>query len=315
MSAAVPGCHCPTVSRSIAPHGVRQLARSMVFYSFAAVTIALSLALQFCASAVSSNNANMIGHSVNFSGARKLLEPTGGPGPGEKGGTCAGIAGFKCGPGLNCTGIDPNPQLSDAAGVCTDANGTGSDPCANQGQPCEPGVTCQTDQTTGQALAASCNQTAPTCDCQKVDAPVCAADLKTNQNSTFGSPCAAGCAGALILYRGACASVSPTLCKCTTDAKPVCATDPRSAITMTYVNSCQAGCSSFPVVYAGACKDPTSVSGQKCDCGDIDSPVCAIVDRNPTSTFLRDRPREMTYKNLCTATCSLATKWKAGKCN
>lgn len=46
---------------------------------------------------------------------------------------------------------------------------------------------------------------------QEVDATkvalgaVCAKDLKTGQNSTFGSPCKASCAGAFILYCGVCA--------------------------------------------------------------------------------------------------------------
>lgn len=60
------------------------------------------------------------------------------------------------------------------------------------------------------------------------------------------------------------------------------------------------------LIVTGACKNPGSVKGQACDCGDISSPVCA--------TPKGEKSKKMTYANLCLASCSGATKYTPGKC-
>lgn len=153
------------------------------------------------------------------------------------------------------------------------------------------------------------------CSCPKLLVPetVCAKDL-AGQNQTYTSPCDAKCASAFILYRGTCAATGlPEIaCKCTNDPKPVCATDPKTGITSTYTNRCQAGCGRFPLVYEGACKNPGSVKGEACDCGKILAPVCASPKRNRKDT--QSRSHKVTYDNLCTASCSGATRYISGKC-
>lgn len=153
------------------------------------------------------------------------------------------------------------------------------------------------------------------CPCSKEleKGPVCAMDLKTGQNSTYADTCEAGCAGVFILYRGACATRDPDeiACRCRDIKLPVCATNPKTAITSTYDNSCVAGCGRFPVVNKGVCKNPGSVKGQKCNCGNIPAPVCATQHK---SKGIQRSSRRVTYANLCTASCSGAKGYTPGKC-
>lgn len=152
------------------------------------------------------------------------------------------------------------------------------------------------------------------CPLMYVPQPVCARNLVTGKNSTYSSPCEADCQSAFILYRGACANsgLPEIQCKCKPGKKnksdAVCATDPVTGITSTYGNYCLAGCARFPIVYQGPCWSPGSVKGKTCDCSQYSAPVCATTKRR------RRRSRKVTFENLCTASCSGATKYTPGKC-